>query len=155
MYGRYFDSNGDEVAEHDALDRNGVLRDGCMMRVPVTLRDSTARRAYFVDGGGNPLDLTAGNKPGFRIRPNDARRKLVEDSYQAYEQTLTTAWRGTCDDEAECDLSGDCPMWDAGGGTRAQLNGDVHAARDQAYREYDQQLGCEWKNGGYNDRANP
>ena len=115
--------------DDDAIDDNGILKDGRTVRVSMQMRDAAMRdlrgsrpgdactidgregrlrsvkgdlvcvplrssdaKPRFVDGNGVPLDLTAGNRPGFRINANDTRQK-VEDSYAQYESKLTSAYR--------------------------------------------------------------
>jgi hypothetical protein len=98
--------DGIEIDAARALDRNGVLRDGFTMRVPLTMRDSlsplqrsvadsTARDNNRITDGRSD-DPTALNRPGFRIRTNDIRQKVM-DAYQDYEDALVNAYR--CDDE--------------------------------------------------------
>ena len=62
---QYF-RHGIPITEADAL-VNGVLRDGCTVRVPVFFRDSAAATHHRVtDAGGG------GNRPGFRVAASDA-----------------------------------------------------------------------------------
>jgi hypothetical protein len=95
---RYFDRNGREVAEHEAM-RAGVLRDGFSLRIPTTLRDSRFADARQLWDSGRlvvtDLDSTAGsgNRPGFRVLDCPVNRQAVHDAYVAYVNDLENAWR--------------------------------------------------------------
>ena len=96
---RYFDSSGREVDERAAT-RNGILRDSYTMRIPTMFRDaamSDSRGPRFVDGSGNPLDLGAGGRPGFRVRAGDAAsdssRQAVRDSYFRADMLARNRWK--------------------------------------------------------------
>ncbi len=93
----------------------------------VIMRDS-ARRASFVDGSGNPLDLGAGNKPGFRVPVNDKvmndRRAVVRDSYFRAGMLARNRWKVGDLQQAQCtacfgegvDEDGEeCPMCNGSG----------------------------------------
>lgn len=92
---RYFDTiSGIEIEESAALNRHGILIDGCTMRVSMRMRDAALSdhvscRARITDGTDNPFAL---NKPGFRVRAGDTRQK-VADAYADYEDTLVNAYR--------------------------------------------------------------
>jgi hypothetical protein len=125
MKTKYFDANGNEIAEHNALDYRGVLRDGCTIRTPMTLRDATARRARITDGTDNPFGLS---KPGFRIRTGDTRQSVV-DAYEKYDAEICSRWRTDSDIEVQ--------------GQRGEDSRSV--TRDQAYRDYDQAIAEQWR----------
>jgi hypothetical protein len=88
---RYFDTiTGSEIGAAHALDRNGVLRDGFTMRVPMRFRDAGPRgvplksqdaKPQFTDGS-NIVDPAAGLKPGWRM-PTVQDRSHVHDAYAA------------------------------------------------------------------------
>ncbi len=58
---KYFDRNGDEIDERAALDHRGALRDGCSLRIPLTIRDtlSPLQRAVADDTAGVPASPMA------------------------------------------------------------------------------------------------
>jgi hypothetical protein len=108
---RYFDRNGREVAEDEAM-RAGVLRDGFSLRIPTTLRDSTR----FSDGGRAFWDANRdtlcvvdprrvggaeqGCRPGFRVFDNDLGRQAIADAHTAYRHDLENQWRNPPRDAA-------------------------------------------------------
>jgi hypothetical protein len=104
----------------DQFDDDGVLRDGAVYRVPLSMRDGrpplradadTATGAYtgpaiFTDGRSN--DPTAGCRPGWRI-PIINDRRAVRDAYAEYENALKDAYRqqdGEDEDGDECEACG-------------------------------------------------
>jgi hypothetical protein len=89
---RQYDDDDDD----SPLDRNGLLKDGHSVRVPLSMRDSSSvQRAVaglrVVDGQGGTRGLS---RPGFRIavRTSDAMSSL-DAAYRDYEQGLTTAYK--------------------------------------------------------------
>ncbi len=57
---------------------------------------SEERARAFVDGSGNPLDLTAGNRPRYRIPTADSynfSRQLIADSRECADRATPNAWR--------------------------------------------------------------
>jgi hypothetical protein len=107
--------DGVEIGEAEALDRRGLLRDGCSCRVSATMRDGTVpptlwadpfadAKVGFTDGSGNPWSAS---RPGFRIRANDDR-KAQRDAVAAYNLEISSRWK--CGDQQsvcqECSGSG-------------------------------------------------
>ncbi len=87
---QYYDRDGIEITADQALDANGVLRDGCTVRVPSYLRDSAHDRARLHDGYGN----SCFNRPGWRVSDaafNDAResarREYIDRMCKEYKNT--------------------------------------------------------------------
>jgi hypothetical protein len=166
---KYFDSRGHEVDESTAL-RNGVLRDSYRVTVPTMFRDST-RGARFVDGSGKPLDLTAGNRPGYRISTDDAGRRHIEESRFRADRAACNQWRcgdgqRVCpdcdgdgeDDDGVCETCGGDGVVEStrkrstgkgfGSGNEGHRSEDIRSVtRGQAYRDYDQALSSAWQNG--------
>jgi hypothetical protein len=160
---RYFDSSGSEITERHALDRHGILKDGCTMRVSMQMRDAATK---ITDGRSD--DPMALHRPGFPIPVVNDRRKVV-DAYAKYETSLVNAYR-VSDGEAQCpdcDGSGEddhgetCATCHGRGavsaselGTGKGFGNEGHRSedsqsvtRDQAYRDYDLALSSAWKNG--------
>ena len=75
---QYF-RHGIPITEADAL-VNGVLRDGCTVRVPAFFRDSAAATHHRVTDAGGGVDPTAGNRPGFRVAASDTQRVRDQDT---------------------------------------------------------------------------
>ena len=84
---QYF-RHGIPITEADAL-VNGVLRDGCTVRVPAFFRDSAAATHHRVtDAGGG------GNRPGFRVAASDAHlTDEVARARAAYLDYITNAYK--------------------------------------------------------------
>jgi hypothetical protein len=83
--------------DDDAFE-NGVLRDRARHRVPMQMRDSHG--PMITDGTGDPLGL---HRPGLRIpsggserdvRIRDNQRKLIEEVYDEYIDSVSNAWKG-------------------------------------------------------------
>lgn len=81
---RYFDAGGREIDEQDALDRNGVLRDGRTLRVPTMMRDADPWRE--TDPRGRSFEATGFGSKGERgqsagdmctINGRDGRLRMV------------------------------------------------------------------------------
>jgi len=166
---RYFDSSGRQIAEHDALDRNGILRSGFAIRVPMQMRDASRQDAkpVVVDGHGN--GGLALRRPGYRIATNDTRRALVADAYAQADRQAGNSWKMRDGDQLcpDCDGEGydeDGTVCDGCGGdgllpeqerARASSNfgsgnegGSSDAStmlRDQAYQSYDNDLANAWR----------
>jgi hypothetical protein len=119
---------GEAVGDRCTIDgKEGRLRrvDGQMQCVANQSQD--ARPAFvrkpvaFVDGNGNPLDLTAGNRPGYRISTSDARQKVM-DAYAKADRRASNTWKvrdgqSLCED---CDGEG----YDEDGNVCETCNGD-------------------------------
>jgi hypothetical protein len=130
---KYFDSRGSEISADDAFDRNGALRDGFAIRVPLMLRDSMRSRdakLQFSDGSGI-IDPAAGLRPGFRVKVGDNRR-AVNDALAEYEAELTNRWR-------------DGGYYSDKGELQNATSGPRHQQMDQVYQEYDRQLANAWR----------
>jgi hypothetical protein len=152
----------------DAFDKNGVLKDGKSLRVPLTMRDSAARGNNRITDGRTD-DPTALNRPGFRV-PVVNDRRSVNGAYAKYETGLVNAYRvgdgKTCPDcggDGEDDDGKPCAKCHGRGAVSASERGtgkvlgsgnEGHRSedsrsvtRDQAYRDYDLALSSAWKNG--------
>lgn len=83
---------GRDVTEEEALDADGILRDGFSVSVPMTMRDSVQRAVAqnLHDGHGN-RDVV-GHRPGFIIDAHDAR-DAVEEAYRLRDEADQNAWR--------------------------------------------------------------
>jgi len=158
MKQNYFDATtGREVDESIALD-HGVLRSGFSIRTAMTARDAATRHAepQFSDGS-RMLDLSAGNRPGFRIptvndrRPMDDRRAVVRDAYAKADKQASHQWK--ChDNEAVCD---DCDGdgYDENGVKCLTCNGEgVIPERDSRSKGSGGGFGCGNEGGGYDSR---
>jgi len=89
---QYF-RHGIPITEADAL-VNGVLRDGCTVRVPAFFRDSAAATHHRVTDAGGGVDPTAGNRPGFRVAASDAQlNDEVARARAAYLDYITNAYK--------------------------------------------------------------
>jgi hypothetical protein len=167
--------DGIEIDAARALDHRGILRSGCTMRIPMTMRDAlsplqrsvadtTAHRARVTDGTDNPFGL---HKPGFRIRTGDTSRQVVADAYAKADRQMSNAFKVRdgqiqCPDcDGEGDIDGDeCETCHGSGvvsdgkskkfdsGNEGRRNEDSRSVtRDQAYADYDQALSSAWQNG--------
>ena len=96
----FFDKTGKQIDEKDALDANGVIRDGVRTRVSLMDAQSTRQsprrstRPRVTDNSGGIEGLS---RPGFRVA---AKGVLSTDAvaardaaYQEYEHSLCDAWR--------------------------------------------------------------
>ena len=83
---------GRDVTEDEALDADGILRDGFSVSVPMTMRDSVQRAVAqnLHDGHGN-RDMV-GHRPGFIMdaNANDARQR----AYDEYDRAKATEYLG-------------------------------------------------------------
>jgi hypothetical protein len=118
---QYFDARGYEVSDDEAL-RNGCLRDGYRLSVPLTVRDAaspvqraimrdaarrqmaqprTDARAFFdayrdrllVVDSRAPDDPFAMSRPGFRTLDCDFAGSAKRDAYADYERRICDAWK--------------------------------------------------------------
>lgn len=154
---KYFDRNGDEIDERAALDHRGALRDGCSLRIPLTIRDTlsplqravaddTARRARITDGTDNPFAL---NKPGFRVRIGDTRQN-VADAYQDYENALVNAYRCGYEERDGSEDSGNASTNRESLALHradSQMMQDHQARMNKLYADRDRELGAMWRRG--------
>jgi hypothetical protein len=94
----------------NARDRNGVLRDGKSMRVPMHLRDHSTVRKKFIDARqywdsqreslvvvDSDSTNTSGNRPGFRLSDAPINGSARAAAYRAHENYLRDAWKGRDD----------------------------------------------------------
>jgi hypothetical protein len=90
--------NGRDVGAAEALDDDGILRDGFSVTVPLTMRDSMTplqgsiaqSTARLHDGHGN-RDMV-GHRPGFIMDAHDAR-DAVKEAYRLRDEADANAWR--------------------------------------------------------------
>ncbi len=102
----YLRRDGSHCTEEEALDAEGLLRDGFGVRLPLMLRDGVRRvrndtydaaladSLLVTDGFGGAAGL---HRPGPRLPVMDAdmirRRRVVEDAYREAERADAEAWR--------------------------------------------------------------
>jgi len=93
--------NGHEVDEDEALDADGVLRDGFSVTVPMTMRDDLTplqrsvalnglHDARVTDADGTTAGL---HRPGYRIVDAKDARAAVERAYDEYRRWICDAWK--------------------------------------------------------------
>ena len=126
---------GQPISAAEALDRNGLLRDGCSVRVSTMLRDSASdTRVRITDGTDDPL---AGCRPGWRINASDtaAARAARARCYDEYIHELTTAWRRGAGKE---DVGPDAPKVSGNDATPVD---DI----ETAYRLYSEEISQAWR----------
>lgn len=86
----------DEDFDDDPLDENGLLKDGCSIRVPLMMRDSLTPLQRAVAGarllhdGGDPLSF---NRPGFRMLVDALARDASEEARAASIREMCDAWK--------------------------------------------------------------
>ncbi len=96
---RYLDSKGRELAEAEALDAHGLLRDGVRMVVHMTARDAAATDARKLFDSGSIVitdaDGTAssGNRPGWRMSDAPINQQALTDARSQYLTDLQNAYR--------------------------------------------------------------
>ena len=135
--------NGREVGADEALDEDGILRDGFSVMVPMTMRDgsltplqrSIAQNARLHDGHGNYA--VVGHRPGYVFSTDASLNDAKERAYAAYDVELRDAykhpqgWRGDFDASNEAH--------------------DATAAmdeRERAYAAYDAAIANAWRDPG-------
>jgi hypothetical protein len=175
MLQQYFDSRtGRQLDESEAME-NGILKSGCIMRTPMTARDSKMPRFT--------RDDYAMHRPGFRTGGtsfNDWEgRDAKREANKAYENALVNAWRKPAkldaaarDDEdeddqnpegdgsGEIDGGAECPRYGGEGvvpamvrATRndersiAQIARDHKAHMDAIYQDHARELSQMWRKG--------
>src|SRR5262245_56776615 len=102
---KHFYYNGRRITADEALDADGAMRDGVVLRVPMFMRDSrfnpsitplqqevAIHRGRLTDAAGS-TDILAFSRPGYRITHDAAAREAREDAYQRYEDELVNAWK--------------------------------------------------------------
>ncbi len=125
MARRIFDYEDDD----DALDAEGILKDGRRVRVPMMFRDAT--------GSSDPRHI--GRRPGFGVLRDSQARDAVDAAYWEYEEWVRDAWRtptgaGGPESHADPSLRGE----DARPRDHAQV-------MDEVYREHDRWLENQWR----------
>jgi hypothetical protein len=95
--------NGREIAESEAIDRDGCLRDGCSVIVRMQMRDTrmtdlqrtvaadAVNRRPVYDAFGRP----AGHRPGAAFTDDRAAREAKARAYQLYDEEIGRAWQQT------------------------------------------------------------
>jgi hypothetical protein len=136
--------------DDDALDDNGVLKDGYKLRVPMQFRDSNrgiadAPRLRFADGR---TDVPVGSRPGFIVDAGDGERIRYE-AYLASVRELNDAWKQT-----DLRPAGTYPHSAAAKGAACTIDtaplhpisaADAQAIRDAAYEAYVEELTNAWR----------
>jgi hypothetical protein len=94
-----YQRNGRLVDASEALDEDGILRDGYTITVPMMLRDaltplqrSVAEHSLELHDGSGSRDAVF-HRPGFIVADNAAMRDAKQEAYDEYKRDLTSAWR--------------------------------------------------------------
>jgi hypothetical protein len=99
----------------DAFDENGLLKDGHVFRVRMSMKDAMKmrdNRPVLHDGrGGVP-----GHRPGFVMTDNSAAKRRLDDAYRDYERDLVSAYKTQDQDNP--------PIGEGSKGPRGQQVGD-------------------------------
>jgi hypothetical protein len=95
--------------DNDALDENGLLRDGHRMRVPMEFRDSARRTTPTLRFADGRTDAPVGSRPGFVIDAGGGQ-EIRDRAYRESVEALRNAWRGGAVDAAPSPM--DAPMPD-------------------------------------------
>jgi hypothetical protein len=153
---RYFDRDGRELSKHEACDRNGVIKDGIVLRTRMQAMDAAPRPLLARDAGPMRVNPTgsaqrsaspyllhvhdgtgdsglAMHRPGFRVTDaplSDELQRARED----YLKDLTTAWRGA-------GKEGIVPDAPKVSGNDATPVDDI----ESAYRLYAEEISQAWK----------
>ena len=88
---KFYDRAGNEITEDEAVDENGIVKDGVTMRSPIYLTD--ARGRTLTDAFGQPLPA-GGGRSGFVFvddTDNDQRRR---EDYDFAKAKLSAEWKG-------------------------------------------------------------
>jgi hypothetical protein len=139
---------GRDADEDEALDENGILRDGYSLLVPMTMHDSVQRAVAqsLHDGHGN-RDVV-GHRPGFIMDANDARA-AVEEAYRLRDEADANAWRagGRKPDELidEGELRDMQPLRVRDGMTLDQLEHEHQRRMSREYQAYDNWVVQQWR----------
>jgi len=156
---------GRDVGADEAIDEDGILRDGFAVRVSLMdamtpLQRAVAQNAARLhDGAGN----TPGHRPGFVMSDDAAMRDAREEARDAYERELTNAWRAgdarkkvtqrdpqgrllsTYEEENDDDVRDALPVRD--GNMTLDAIEARHAQRmADEYRRYDARVREMWRN---------
>ena len=130
----YFRRDGQPLPREQALDRNGIIRDGVVARTRMTMRDSAnrftdgrsfwdANRASLLVTDAAALGGTKGNQPGFRVADAPINAQDRAAAYRAYEDDLTNAWKGNVGSSRGTPPPGAYPYSAAAEGTACTING--------------------------------
>jgi hypothetical protein len=92
---RYFDKHGNEIDAATALDADGILRDGCSHRVPMSARDSASNtRLRITDATGQHGENGSANRPGWRRPNNPYLKDQTIIAYGDYLDEISAAYLG-------------------------------------------------------------
>jgi hypothetical protein len=166
----YCTRDGRRLSEAEALDRDGCIRDGVVLRVPLTMRDglSPLQRAIaqsslrVTDGQGGSSGL---HRPGFRLPVGDAGADGREHAYAAYEARLRDSYKTPAGAEEgdgerfcpECEGSGldqklaDCQACHGEGSVPSDYRNVAQMTRDHQnkmadiYDKLDHELSETWR----------
>jgi hypothetical protein len=85
-------STSEEEETDDVFDANGVLKDGCAVRVSMTMMDSLQR-----DVAKHAPTITdpARHRPGFRDSRDSAALDALEQAYRDADAADANAWRSS------------------------------------------------------------
>ena len=88
----YYTLDGDPLTEDEAIDENGIIRDGVTTRFPLFMTDSDGRT--LTDAFNQPLDPTYSRR-GYVFTDNNNRERVVDDSHPDVQKAyLSNAWKG-------------------------------------------------------------
>jgi hypothetical protein len=122
--------------DEDALDGNGLLRDGHRMRVPMEFRDSARRTTPTLRFADGRTDAPIGSRPGF-ITTTDSEA-VRRAAYEQSRRDLCDAWRTPT-----------VPLLDSDAASRDPRQpismADAQEIRDAAYREMCHELTNAWR----------
>jgi hypothetical protein len=132
--------NGREAGAAEALDEDGILRDGFSVMVPMTMRDgsltplqrSIAQNARLHNGHGNYA--VVGHRPGYVFSTDASLNDAKERAYAAYDAELRDAYKHPQG------LRGDINARDEAHDALAVMD-----ERERAYREHDEADANAWR----------
>ncbi len=139
--------HGRDATEDEALDEDGILRDGFSVTVPMTMRDSLQRSiaashlhdGRITDADGGTLGL---HRPGARYAARGSFDDAREEAYRLYDEEVANAWRQPAGTYPRNANEGEPGHPEARGGGLAPV---VTDAREQAYRDYDAAVANAWR----------
>jgi hypothetical protein len=158
-HAQYFDSrSGRQLSEDEALDHNGVIKSGVILRTPMSARDAGLPRftndagpLRLVDGYGN-ADPLALRRAGFRqlvggdsFDLRDAKRA----AYQDYIDRMSRVWRADAAEEEDDDDVLDAATTKHNENDRrsvADIARDRRRNMDRLYAEYEREQSNAWRN---------
>ena len=92
MARKHYYIDNEEIAEEDAFDENGIIRDGVTTRFPMFMTDSEGRT--LVDAMGAPLDPSY-TRRGYVFADNSNRERPIDDNHPDVQKAyLSNAWKG-------------------------------------------------------------